>query len=204
MKNLRENVITVCALLISAALHAMLIGGICMGLNGGGNNVDRPVTLDEKRETIDVSFVKILPYVPKVAEHSELNSRKGAKAEETKKEDFGTDQKQQEINSATDNESEMLSYNDSVKQRIQASRRYPEEARRRGVEGNSTVSFWIGRNGEASGVTLEKSSGDQTLDTEAMATIWRASPFPALPQLSLTENRRLISTTIVFKLNYKD
>jgi protein TonB len=178
----------------------MLIGGICLGLNGGGNDVDRPVAHDGRHEAIDVSFVKILPYVAKISERSELNARKGAKTEETKKEDFGSDQKQQEINSATDNESEMLSYNDSVKQRIQASRRYPEEARRRGIEGNSTVSFWIGRNGEASGVTLDKSSGDQTLDTEALATIWRASPFPALPQ-SAADNKRLISTTIVFKLN---
>lgn len=75
----------------------------------------------------------------------------------------------------------MMRYQDMVKQRIEAVRRYPLWARKHGVDGVSRVSFKVFPQGEAGAVRLSVSSGSKILDDESISTVRRASPFPPVP-----------------------
>lgn len=60
-------------------------------------------------------------------------------------------------------------------------RRYPRQAERRGLQGITYVRFTVDRDGQVTGVGMAASSGNESLDAEAMATVSRASPMPAPP-----------------------
>lgn len=60
-------------------------------------------------------------------------------------------------------------------------RRYPRQAERRGLEGVSFVRFVVDRHGRVISAEIEVSSENQSLDDEALATVYRASPMPPPP-----------------------
>ena len=76
----------------------------------------------------------------------------------------------------------MLRYQDMVKQRIEQARRYPDWARKQGIEGIARVSFIVLATGEAYGMSIIRSSGSRILDAEVIDTIKRASPFAPIPK----------------------
>lgn len=94
----------------------------------------------------------------------------------------------------------MFRYQDVVKQKIQAARRYPLSARRRGTEGVVALAFTVVSDGHATDIVKEGSSGSMVLDEEAMRTIKRASPFPPFPRELRTDSIRMrISIVYSFK-----
>jgi protein TonB len=93
------------------------------------------------------------------------------------------------------------SYLGSARMRIEKAKRYPREARRKGLEGKVVLSFQINRKGEAGEIKLIQSSGYSELDEEGIATIRRASPFPS-PLLIEKENL-FLEVPIHFKLEKK-
>lgn len=56
---------------------------------------------------------------------------------------------------------------------------YPSLARRRGMQGRTTVKFVVERSGEANEVRIVESSGFAILDNAALEAIARATPLPA-------------------------
>lgn len=60
-------------------------------------------------------------------------------------------------------------------------KKYPHEARKQGSEGVAAVSFTIDRSGKVIGARLDKSTGSDLLDQEAIEVLNRASPFPTPP-----------------------
>jgi protein TonB len=60
-------------------------------------------------------------------------------------------------------------------------KQYPSDARSRGEQGTATVSFRLDGSGRVSSVSLQRGSGSASLDRESVATVGRASPFPAPP-----------------------
>lgn len=64
---------------------------------------------------------------------------------------------------------------------LQRYKRYPRAAQRRRQEGIAQVGFAVDRSGHASDIQLVRSSGYEALDAEALATVRRADPLPALP-----------------------
>ena len=60
-------------------------------------------------------------------------------------------------------------------------KQYPSDARSRGEQGTATVSFRLDGGGRVSSVSLQRGSGSASLDRESVATVGRASPFPAPP-----------------------
>jgi len=76
---------------------------------------------------------------------------------------------------------EQAEYQRAVVARISAVKRYPEAARERAPQGVAVVSFSINASGQVAGVSIARSAGDPILDAEALATVRRASPFPAPP-----------------------
>lgn len=65
--------------------------------------------------------------------------------------------------------------------RLEQFRRYPAAARRSRREGICYVRFTMDREGHVLGASLERTSGHESLDREAVALVRRADPLPAPP-----------------------
>jgi protein TonB len=76
---------------------------------------------------------------------------------------------------------EAAEYQQAVIARLSAVKHYPDAARDRAPHGVAIVSFSIGASGSVGAVSIAQSAGDPALDAEAVATVRRASPFPAPP-----------------------
>jgi periplasmic protein TonB len=82
-------------------------------------------------------------------------------------------------------------YGEVLRAHIRRYRGYPMSARRDHVEGQVLLHFLMDREGHVLDAYVEHSSGFPSLDAEALATINRAQPLPAIPdklpdRLSLT------------------
>lgn len=66
-----------------------------------------------------------------------------------------------------------------IRQKIERAKRYPELARRSGIEGKSFVRFRINPSGQPVDVAIKNTSGSEILDQESLATIRRAAPYPS-------------------------
>lgn len=80
--------------------------------------------------------------------------------------------------SAGANSAAMSSWRGAVMSHLNRHKRFPDSA---SAGGTVTVSFSINRNGSVTGARLARSSGADALDSEAVATVRRASPVPAPP-----------------------
>ncbi len=76
---------------------------------------------------------------------------------------------------------ELGAYRDRLAAHLKPYQRYPAIARTRREEGLVVVDVTIRRSGEIVAMTIEHGSGSQALDDEALATLKRAEPLPAMP-----------------------
>jgi protein TonB len=72
-----------------------------------------------------------------------------------------------------------------ISQAIQRRIAYPALARRRGLQGQTTVSFRLSDAGEVSELRVVASSGHDLLDASAMQAVLRATPLPAPAQATV-------------------
>jgi len=72
-------------------------------------------------------------------------------------------------------------YPGQVATRLRRALQYPRDAQRQGIRGEVHVRFTVNASGQAAGITVARSSGHAVLDQAAVATVQRASPFPAIP-----------------------
>lgn len=79
-------------------------------------------------------------------------------------------------------------------------KRYPDEARRRGIQGTSQVRFNLDHSGKVLSVELAKSSGNTALDRATLAMIRRASPVPAPPAELLSNGQLEIVAPFIYAL----
>jgi protein TonB len=68
-----------------------------------------------------------------------------------------------------------------ILRRIEAAKRYPEEARRLGHRGTVAVRFRIGSDGTVAAAEVAASSGSSLLDAASLETVRRAAPLPLTP-----------------------
>jgi protein TonB len=64
---------------------------------------------------------------------------------------------------------------------IQPFRRYPDQTETLDAKGVTQLIFMVDQDGKVMGVWVKSSSGFETLDNEAMATVLRAQPMPHVP-----------------------
>lgn len=98
-------------------------------------------------------------------------------------------------------EERMLHYKDTIKQKIQAHRRYPSWAREQKFEGVARVGFILRSDGTVIHKRIIASSGFGILDREAIATVKRAAPFEPIP-LELSRSSISIELELAFLLNH--
>jgi len=77
--------------------------------------------------------------------------------------------------------SEAISYQFVVGGMLERAKRYPESARRRGAKGIATIGFVLDESGGIASVSLLRSSGEADLDSEGIALVSRAAPYPRPP-----------------------
>ena len=70
---------------------------------------------------------------------------------------------------------------------IERFKRYPPDARARGDQGVTRVTFTVDRDGWVRGTRIVQSSGSPELDREALAMLARAQPVPRPPEHALTD-----------------
>ncbi|MCC0808481.1 energy transducer TonB [Methylobacterium sp. W2] len=76
-------------------------------------------------------------------------------------------------------EASRASWQNEVRSKIVRAKRFPSDAC--GQSGVAVISVTFGANGGASGVRLVRSSGNASLDAEAVAVMYRAAPYPSPP-----------------------
>ena len=113
---------------------------------------------------------------PRGAAHTETQDRRAAHASNANNQAAAPAQTRAGVSAA-----EIDAYKSEIVARINAAKHYPEEARSRGARGVAVVSFSISASGALGGASLQRTSGDSTLDGDAVATVRRAAPFPAPP-----------------------
>ncbi len=123
--------------------------------------------------------------------------------DKSKKEDTGKKENIQDLEKievSDPDQEELLRYQDMVKQRIEANRRYPRWAYRNNLEGIVYLSFEVLSDGSVKNLKIVDSSGVNILDKGALCTVRRAAPFPPIPAdfevLSLK-----MDVAIVFRVN---
>ena len=93
---------------------------------------------------------------------------------------------------------QVAKYLGGVREKIQSELKYPIQAKRAGLEGETTVRFCIMPNGgfKESSLEIVKSSGNSMLDKNALAAVLDAVPFDVPPQSKME-----IVIPVVFKIN---
>jgi protein TonB len=81
---------------------------------------------------------------------------------------------------------------------LAARKAYPEEARRRGEEGNVTVRFTVDRSGRVVEAAIVGGSGSVLLDQAALGLL-RQAALPAFPA-AMPQTRITITTTMRYSL----
>jgi periplasmic protein TonB len=76
---------------------------------------------------------------------------------------------------------EAMSYKVIVFGLLARAKRYPDKAIRRGAKGIAVIRFALDDSGGVESVALLRSSGDADLDSESVALVSRAAPFPPPP-----------------------
>ena len=91
------------------------------------------------------------------------------------------------------------SYLQGIKRRIELIWKYPETARRDGLQGQLVMKFTIGKSGKVENIELVKSSGYNMLDEAAKQALLDANPFNPLPG-NWNKETFTITGTFVYRL----
>jgi periplasmic protein TonB len=109
----------------------------------------------------------------KVASHTAENLRESAA--------MRAGQREQAEAKAAQRAGMARSYQGQVMAHLARHKNYPSTARAQGMEGRTVVHFTLSRSGQVISARLVGGSGAALLDQETLATVRRASPFPAMP-----------------------
>ncbi len=187
------------AFVLSSAIHIAGIGAL-----GGFFNLPIKQIIPETQIVEIAEKSSLLPEIQVLGEFLNIVSQQ-KKQEETINHDGAEvlNPKTKELPeiSAKDIKAEqaMLRYQDMIKQRIEKFRKYPLRARRNQTQGIVGLKFYVFANGSTGSVKIVQSSGSELLDTEALNTIKRASPFLPIP-LGIHQDKITIHVSIIFSL----
>ena len=95
-----------------------------------------------------------------------------------------------------------VTYAQAIKERIAAQWKYPQEARRKKLEGRLVALFSLNREGALTRMEITRSSGHEVLDREAERAVQSAAPFPPFPS-TITVSRLNINVSFDYTLSKK-
>ncbi len=108
----------------------------------------------------------------------------------------------QETISLDTDDKRYVSYAQAIKERIAGQWKYPQEARKKKLEGRLVALFSLDREGALTRMDITKSSGHEVLDREAERAIQSAAPFPPFPS-TITVSLLNINVSFDYTLSKK-
>jgi len=95
-----------------------------------------------------------------------------------------------------------VTYAQAIKERIAGQWKYPQEARKKKLEGRLVALFSLNKEGTLTRLDITKSSGHEVLDREAERAVRSAAPFPPFPS-TVTVSRLNINVSFDYTLSRK-
>jgi len=95
-----------------------------------------------------------------------------------------------------------VTYAQAIKERIAGQWKYPQEARKKKLEGRLVALFSLDREGALTRMEITRSSGHEVLDREAERAVQSAAPFPPFPS-TITVSRLNINVSFDYTLSRK-
>jgi TonB family protein len=95
-----------------------------------------------------------------------------------------------------------VTYAQAIKERIAGQWKYPQEARKKKLEGRLVALFSLDREGALTRMDITKSSGHEVLDREAERAVRSAAPFPPFPS-TIMVSRLNINVSFDYTLSKK-
>jgi TonB family protein len=95
-----------------------------------------------------------------------------------------------------------VTYAQAIKERIAGQWKYPQEARKKKLEGRLVALFSLNREGALTRMEVTRSSGHDVLDREAERAIQSAAPFPPFPS-TISVSRLNINVSFDYTLTKK-
>jgi TonB family protein len=106
----------------------------------------------------------------------------------------------QETISLDTDDKRYVSYAQAIKERIAGQWKYPQEARKKKLEGRLVALFSLSREGALTRLDITESSGHDVFDREAERAIQSAAPFPPFPG-HITVSRLNINVSFDYTLS---
>jgi len=95
-----------------------------------------------------------------------------------------------------------VTYAQAIKEKIAGQWKYPQEARKKRLEGRLVALFSLNREGALTRMEITRSSGYEVLDREAERAVQSAAPFPPFPS-TITVSRLNINVSFDYTLSKK-
>lgn len=176
-----EYNITAIAFIAALSIHGLILGAPMNIFSF----LEKVPPEEELVVEINIEKPKFLPDIKKIAEKKVIKEKRVEPEERIEKPEevvISDEEKiEEKVESDEPDTEEMFRYKDAIRQRIESYRRYPRSARKHKIEGITVLTFMISEKGTVSSIKVVRSSGYKVLDTEAVATVKRASPFPSIP-----------------------
>lgn len=124
-----------------------------------------------------------------------------SKPEEPPASKTSSEETQETISLDTDDK-RYVTYAQAIKERIAGQWKYPQEARKKKLEGRLVALFSLNREGALTRMEITRSSGHDVLDQEAERAVRSAAPFPPFPS-TITVSRLNINVSFDYTLSKK-
>lgn len=93
----------------------------------------------------------------------------------------------------------LTNYLGQIIARVEQHKRYPRRERMEGIEGSVRLQFTVGKDGSVQNLQIVKPSSISSFNAEALETVKRASPFPAIPT-DLKRSTMIVPVKLIFEL----
>ena len=221
MKGIFEERIIKVAFLFSLLAHCLFLG--MPGFNLNSSQSKRP---EEISIQIEIEKSSLLPKIDVMGEEkklkeivkkekvfkpeSQIRKKKNVEVEESKPklekeieeiiEELKPELPGEVVEVINSQKEAMFRYQDMIKQRIESCRKYPNWAKKQGLEGIVYLTFIVLANGQIRDIEIIRSSEFEILNDEAVFTVKRASPFPPMPRKF---NRLFLNMEVVIAFKLK-
>lgn len=184
-----ERILRICVM-VSLAFHVAMVLAL-----------QNAIPIDLTRDDLRVYRVELLRPPVDDLDLSEKPDTDISKPEEPAAPKTASDETQETISLDTDDK-RYVTYAQAIKERIAGQWKYPQEARKKKLEGRLVALFSLNRDGDLTRMEITRSSGHEVLDREAERAVQSAAPFPPFPS-TITVSRLNINVSFDYTLSQK-
>ena len=184
-----ERILRIC-LIVSLTLHAVMVLAL--------QNV---VPIDLAVEDLRIYRVELLRPPVDDMDLAVKPDTDISKPEEPAASKTPLEETQETISLDTDDK-RYVTYAQAIKEKIAGQWKYPQEARKKKLEGRLVALFSLNREGALTRMEITRSSGHEVLDREAERAVQSAAPFPPFPS-TVTVSHLNINVSFDYTLSKK-